>query len=179
MARAGKAAPGGLIDFHRVLRKRDAVEHARGQVNDHEYFVGVAEARYVLRKAFRIVEEQAKAAGIDPLAHQLLIQIHGSPAMELPINQIADRLDISPAFASSLVTALVDEGYVARRRSKTDQRVALVSVTRSGKTLLAKIDERVRFHVGYFTEQLSQSERESALSILLFYIGLSSDRFVK
>src|SRR4051812_14837746 len=110
MMRSGSAAPGPLIDFRRVLRKRDSVEQARGQVDDHQYFIGVAEARYVLRKAFRIVEEQAKAAGIDPLAHQLLIQIRGSPAMELPVNQIADRLDISPAFASSLVTALVEEG---------------------------------------------------------------------
>ena len=174
MARPSKPAL-----FQRVLRKHQAAERARRRVNDHRYFVGVAEARYVVRKAFRIVEEQAKAAGIDPLAHQLLIQIYGSPAMELPVNQIADRLDISPAFASSLVTALAEDGYVARRRDRADQRVTLVSVTRAGKALLVRIDERVRVLVDDFTGRLGQDQRESALSILLFYVGLPPDRFVK
>ena len=162
------------IDFRRVLQKRDAVERARKSVNDHDYFVGVAEARFVLRRAFRIVEEQAKLAGIDPLAHQCLIQIFGSRGMELPINQIAERLDIAPAFASSLVKSLVTAGFASRRGDKIDQRVTLISVTDAGRRLLNKIDEQVHFHVDYFTQQLSLSQKENALSILLFYVGLSS-----
>ena len=34
-----------------------------------------------------------------------------------------------------------------------------------------KIDENVKFHVDYFAGQLSVEERESALSILMFYVG--------
>ncbi|MEP7244786.1 MAG: MarR family winged helix-turn-helix transcriptional regulator [Gammaproteobacteria bacterium] len=162
-----------VVDLRRILVKRDAIEQARAKANKHAYFVGVAEARYVVRRAFRIVEERAKSAGIDPLAHQVLVQIYGSAAKQLPVNQIAERLDISPAFASNLVKALVKSGYAARRRDATDQRVTLVSATDEGKRLLAKIDEDVRFHVDYFTSQLSREEKESALSILLFYVGLS------
>src|SRR5882672_1827805 len=171
-----KNALTSVVDFQRVLRKRDAIEKVGGKTNNHEYFVGVAEARRVVRKAFRIVEEEAKAAGIDPLAHQVLIQIYGSRTMELPVNKIAERLDISPAFASSLVTPLVDGGYAARRRDKADQRVTFVSATEAGKNLLIKIDERVKFHVNYFTKQLTLDEKESALSILLFYVGLTTPR---
>jgi len=68
----------------------------------HAYFVGVAGARYVLRKAFRIVEERARKFDIDSLAHQTLIQIYGSADLAFQVNQIAVRLDISAAFASSL-----------------------------------------------------------------------------
>jgi DNA-binding MarR family transcriptional regulator len=162
-----------VVDLRRILDKRDAIEQARTKPNKHAYFVGVAEARYVVRRAFRIVEERAKAAGIDPLAHQVLIQIYGSPAKQLPVNQIAERLDISPAFASNLVKDLVKSGYAARGRDATDQRVTLVSATDEGRRLLAKIDEDVQFHVDYFTSQLTREEKESALSILLFYVGLS------
>ena len=35
--------------------------------------------------------------------------------MELQVNQIANRLDITPAFASSLVKILVDKALVERR----------------------------------------------------------------
>ena len=160
-----------VVDLTRVARKRKAVERARERSDKHEYFVGVAEARYVLRKAFRIVEEQAKAAGLDPLVHQLLIQVYGSPHAELPVSRIAERLDITPAFASTLVTNLVRSGMVTRRRGKADQRVSFVAVTDAGKKLLGRIDEQVKFHVDYFTARLTDSERESALSILMFYIG--------
>lgn len=162
-----------VTDLRRILVKRDAIEQARTKANKHAYFVGVAEARYVIRRAFRIVEERAKAAGIDPLAHQALIQIYGSPHKQLPVNQIAERLDIPSAFASNMVKSLVKSGYAARRRDTTDQRVTLVSVTDEGRKLLIKIDEDVQFHVDYFTSQLSREEKESALSILLFYVGLS------
>ena len=55
----------------------------------HDYFVDVAEARYVLRRVFRIAEEQAKAAGLEPLTHQALIQIYGSPERRLRVNGLA------------------------------------------------------------------------------------------
>ena len=43
--------------------------------NDFQrYFHGIAKARYVIRKVIRIVDEQAKKAGLDPLEHQALIQ---------------------------------------------------------------------------------------------------------
>ncbi|MDR6858654.1 MarR family winged helix-turn-helix transcriptional regulator [Variovorax guangxiensis] len=158
------------LSVERIRRKSDASRKAR-EGNKHLYFIGVAEARYVLRKVFRIVEEQAKKFGIDPLAHQALIQIYGSPDMELQVNQIASRLDITPAFSSSLVKMLVEKGLVARRRGDQDQRTTYVAMTDLGRDTLHKIDENVKFHVDYFVSQLSTEERESALSILMFYVG--------
>ena len=117
--------------------------------------MGVAEARYVLRKVFRIVEEQAKKFGLDPLAHTALIQIYGSPEMELQVNQIANRLDITPAFASSLVRILVDKEFVVRKRDDRDQRVTYVAITDKGRETMDAIDEKVKFHVDYVVGQLT------------------------
>lgn len=159
------------LDVERIRRKGNAAQKARATEDKHTYFMGVAEARYVLRKVFRIVEEQAKKYGIDPLAHQALIQIYGSPDMELQVNQIANRLDITAAFSSSLVRTLVEKGLVVRRKDDQDQRVIYVQITSHGREVMDEIDENVKFHVDYFVSQLSAEERESALSILMFYVG--------
>jgi DNA-binding MarR family transcriptional regulator len=159
------------LDVDRLRRKGIAAKKARETEDKHAYFLGVAEARYVLRKVFRIVEEQAKKYGLDPLAHQALIQIYGSPEMELQVNQIANRLDITPAFASSLVRILAEKDLVVRRRDDRDQRVTYVTITDKGREIMDGVDEDVKFHVDYFAGQLSVEERESALSILMFYVG--------
>lgn len=159
------------LDLDRLRQRGALAEQARDTHDKHPYFVSVAQARYVLRKVFRIVEEQAKKSGLDPLAHQLLIQIYGSPEMTLQVSQIANRLDITPSFSSSLVRMLVEKGLVERRRAEHDQRVTYVAITPQGRELLDAIDENVRFHVDYFLGQLTLEEREGALSILMFYVG--------
>ena len=159
------------VNVERVRRRGIAATKARETEDKHAYFMGVAEARYVLRKVFRIVEEQAKKFGLDPLAHTALIQIYGSPEMELQVNQIANRLDITPAFASSLVRILVDKEFVVRKRDDRDQRVTYVAITDKGRETMDAIDEKVKFHVDYFVGQLTTEEREGALSVLMFYVG--------
>jgi hypothetical protein len=106
------------IDALRLERRRKKTVKARKAVDRHTYFCGVAEARFVLRKVFRLVEEEARNAGIDPLAHQALIQIYGSPDSRLRIRELAQRLDIAPSFPSDLVKLLVERGLVERRRDR-------------------------------------------------------------
>ncbi len=134
------------------------------------YFHGVAEARYVIRKVFRIVDEQAKAADLEPLEHQALIQVVGAP-QSVRVIDLADRLDIAPAFASRLAKRLEDRGLVDRSPAPEDKRSKYLSATREARELLAQIDEEVHLHVGYFQRQLSHDERVAALSIFAFYIG--------
>ena len=162
-----------VVDAARLEKRREKAVKARGLNDRRVYFQGVAAARYLLRKVFRLVEEEAKRAGIDPLAHQALIQIYGSPNGALRVKELAERLDISPAFSSSLVKLLVAKHYVTRERDKKDSRVAWVRVTKKGQDLLHRIDEQVQTHVDYFTRSLSPAETEAALSILMFYVGVS------
>jgi len=162
-----------LISPRRVEMRRRAVQRSFGAADRHAYFQGVAEARYVLRSVFRLVDEQAKSAGIDPLEHQALIQIYGSQASKLQVNELADRLGIAPAFASNLARSLVAKKLLSRTRGQHDQRVIIVSVTPSGRELLRTIDAEVKVHVDDFASTLSPREREAALSILMFYVGTS------
>ena len=136
------------------------------------YFHGVAEARYVIRKVFRIVDEQAKRAGLEPLEHQALIQIFGAPA-PMRVIDLADRLDIPSAFASRLAKNLEEKQLVTRSRSESDRRSTHVDATDEARDVLAAIDEEVSVHVNYFQSQLRETERAAALGIFSFYVGAS------
>jgi DNA-binding MarR family transcriptional regulator len=162
-----------IVDAARLERGRERALKARAGNDRRPYFYGVAQARYVLRKVFRLVEEEAKRAGVDPLAHQALIQIHGSEAGTLRIKDLAERLDITPAFASNLLKTLAAKKLVSASRDKNDNRVSWVKVTKAGRGLLHSIDEQVQIHVDYFTRGLTDKQTEAALSVLLFYAGVS------
>jgi DNA-binding MarR family transcriptional regulator len=136
------------------------------------YFHGVADARFVIRKVFRIVDERAKNHGLDPLEHQALIQIYGARDGDVRVGTVADRLDISSAFASKIVKALVTKGLVVLSDDAHDQRVTNVATTAAGTALLVEIDADVRVHVGFFTRGLTTEQKDAALSIFAFYVGL-------
>ena len=151
------------------------IAHKRADAK-HAYFQGIAEARFVVRKCFRIVDEQARKAGLDPLEHQALIQVYGDADQSLPVSRLAERLDVSTAFASKLAKGLERAGYAARTQGDADQRVTNVEMTARGRALLHEIDEQVQFHVGYFARQLSPKQRTTALSIFAFYVGAKPPR---
>lgn len=141
-----------------------------------EYMHTVAQARYVVRKVLRIVNEQAKCAGLDPLDHQALVQLFGSERGEtLSINRLAERLDIPPALASRVTKRLADQKLVYRQQSDTDKRVTEVKLTDEGLALLKGIDREVHIHVSYFSEQLTDDDRLSLMAIFGFWAGLDGD----
>src|SRR5258708_7915868 len=96
-----------VVDFLKVEKKTIAAARSRDASNKHKYFMAVAHVRYVLRKVFRMIEEQAKEYELDSLGHQALLQVYGSPGQGLRVSELAERLDIPPAFASNLVKGLV------------------------------------------------------------------------
>jgi DNA-binding MarR family transcriptional regulator len=135
------------------------------------YFHGVADARFVMRRVTRIVDDRAKQRDLDPLEHQALIQIYGLRAGDVRVGTVAERLDIPPAFASKLVKALAGKGLVDVMPSPHDQRVNNVAATPAGAALLAEIDADVRVHVGFFSRGLTRDQKAAALSIFAFYVG--------
>jgi DNA-binding MarR family transcriptional regulator len=168
-SRKGIVMP-AVIDFARIEKKSLATARSRDAANKHSYFVAVAQMRHILRKVFRMVDEQAKKNGLDSLAHQALLQIYGSPNQGLRVNEVADRLDIAPAFASNLVKDLVKRKFLERTSDATDLRATVLEITAAGREFCRRVDAEVRPHVDYFTSQLSNDERETALSTLIFYM---------
>lgn len=161
--------------FSRWIESEDPDSDAKRQANFPGYVHGISQARYVVRKVFRIVDEQAKKAGLDPLQHLALIHIYGTSDTAIPVNQVAERLDIAPAFASRLIKELEARGLIRREQSALDRRMTYVAATDAGVQLLRDVDSGVRAHVHYFQSQLSDDGRLAALAIFAFYVGLEAE----
>jgi DNA-binding MarR family transcriptional regulator len=137
----------------------------------HSYFCSVAEARFIMRRVVRIVDERAKEHGLDPLQHQALIQIFGAREHIL-IRDVAQRLDIPPTFASKLIKALINAQYVTAHARPGDARASLLRATAGGERLLAKIDSEVRVHMTGFTRELNSDQKAAALGIFANHVGV-------
>lgn len=141
-------------------------------VGVEEHFQAIAAARYVIRKFFRTMNDEAKRAGLDPLQYQALLQVYGGPDQMLSVSQLAERLDIVPAFASKLVNGLEKKGLAVRKQSKGDRRIIEVRITKAGREAARAIDRQVQVHIDYFQKQLPLSEKQAALSLIASYLGL-------
>ncbi|MEV0136719.1 MarR family transcriptional regulator [Dactylosporangium sp. NPDC050688] len=151
------------------------VQNGQEKVTDQKTYVqAVAIARYVIRKVIRIVDDAARDHGFDPLAHQALIQIFGVMDEPLTVSQLAERLDVVPAFASRLVRDLERRGLVERQRTDQDKRMTRVVATAEVAPVLAEINEQVQAHVALFHRQLSDDQRQAALVVLAFFVGIKS-----
>jgi DNA-binding MarR family transcriptional regulator len=90
-----------------------------------------------LRKALRLFqrwsEEQAKAAGLTPAQHQLLLAIrgHGDPRGPT-VGEVADYLLLRHHSTVELVDRADSAGLVTRRRDPDDHRVVRLQVTKMG-----------------------------------------------
>lgn len=149
-----------------------ASEETSRAANFRGYVYGIAQARYVIRRVFRLVEEQATKMGLESLEHQALLQIYGAGGNALTINGLAERLDIVPAFASRLCKELQAKGMVTRTRSSLDKRITNVMATDVGERTLRQIDQEVHVHIEYFQKQLGDDSRFAALVIFAFYLGI-------
>jgi DNA-binding MarR family transcriptional regulator len=148
----------------------------RGQEDTfRSYIRDVAQTRFVTRKVFRIVDEQARAAGVEPLQFQVLIQVFGAAADVVHVNDVAERLDVAPAFASRLIKELEVKGLIERSQSTVDRRMTRVSVTEQGVDLMRRVDASVQLHLDYFQKQLDEQDRIAALTTFAFCVGLSPE----
>lgn len=110
---------------------------------DYEELLGF---RTALRQFLRWSEEQAKAIGLTPAQHQLLLAIKGHPGEAAPtIGELSDYLVSKHHSVVELIDRAVDGGLVERRRDEVDHRIVHLVLTPLG-------EERI--------EELSQLHRE-------------------
>lgn len=164
-----------MSDMMRAFSDWMAVAPERDSEDFQRYAQSIAHARYVIRRVFRIVDEQARERDLDPLEHQALIQIYGFESGSPSVSNVAERLDIAPAFASRLVKGLEQRALVRRVPLKSDRRVTVAEITAAGVAMLREIDSAVHLHVTYFQSQLAPRDRMDALMIFAFYVGLESN----
>jgi len=105
----------------------------------HDYRA-LADFRYQLRRFLSFSNEAARAAGLEPRQHQLLLAVKGMPeGVEATVGTIAERLQTQHHSTVELVDRMEDRGLVRRVRSAGDRRRVLVSLTARGEALLARL----------------------------------------
>jgi DNA-binding MarR family transcriptional regulator len=103
-------------------------------------FRRLAEFRHRIRKFLHDSEEAARAEGIEPQQHQLLLVLKGLPKNTRPtLSNLADRLCLRHHSTVELVDRLAQRGAVRRRRASEDHREVLVELTPSGEALLHRL----------------------------------------
>jgi DNA-binding MarR family transcriptional regulator len=134
----------------------------------------IAHGRYVMRHILHLLDEQAVAGGLQPLAHQTLLQVFGADE-PLSVSEIAERLAVAPALMSRMVRRLEEDGLVERVRASDDKRVTRVRATPPGVERLKAIDFEVHNQVHQFHRKLSDESKLGALATFASYLGLDDD----
>ena len=101
---------------------------------------GLGEFRYQIRRFVRFSEQVARAAGIEPQQHQLLLAIKGLPeGRRATISDLAERMQLQHHSTVELVDRLEERGLVERCRDEEDQRRVLLRLTQQGEEVLRNL----------------------------------------
>jgi DNA-binding MarR family transcriptional regulator len=100
----------------------------------------LAEFRRCIRKFLHFSEEAARAKGIEPHQHQLLLAIKGLPRGTRPtITALSRQLYLRHHSTVELIDRLEERGAVKRRHCTEDRREVLIELTRRGEDLLRQL----------------------------------------
>ena|SRR5690349_4414317 len=100
----------------------------------------LAELRYQIRVFLSFSEQAARAAGIEPQQHQLLLALKGlDPEQRPSVGMLASRLLLKHHTVVGLLDRLEAEKLVARKKSERDGREILIEITPRGERLLTKL----------------------------------------
>ena len=114
----------------------------RPTARDYEELLGF---RTALRRFQRWSEDQARAVGLTPAQHQLLLAIKGHPGDGAPtVGELSDYLVSKHHSVVELIDRAVDAGLVERRRDADDQRIVHLLLTPLGEE---RIEELSRLHL--------------------------------
>jgi len=121
-------------------------------------FAELLRFRDALRRFLRWSEDRARAAGLTPAQHQLLLAIRGHGSAPT-VGDVADHLLLRHHSVVELVDRAERAGLVARAEDPGDHRVVRLVLTGDGA---ARLDELTVVHL----DELRRLQREIGASIL-------------
>ena len=100
----------------------------------------VADFRAALRKFLRKSERIARASGLTPQRHLLLLMIKGAPnnTEQSTVTELAERLQLAQSTVTELVRRAEEAGLIEREASTTDGRVAHLRLSAEGERRLMR-----------------------------------------
>jgi DNA-binding MarR family transcriptional regulator len=127
----------------------------------------LAQFRYALRKFLRFSENAARACGVTPQQHQLLLGIEGfSERGQASVRELAEFLQEKHHSVVGLVERAEQGGLVRRRPDAADRRVVNVTLTAKGRRTLLRLtrmhyEEARRLRGLWETCELSHGARKT------------------
>ena len=103
-------------------------------------YQALAELRHQLRNFLAFSEQAARAVGLEPQQHQLLLALKGfAHHHKVTVSDLAERLKIQHHSTVELLNRMVERDLVQRRRDDQDQRKVLVTLTEHGEEVLRRL----------------------------------------
>ena len=106
-------------------------------------YAAAAKFRSALRVFLRRSEDVARASGITPRQHLLLLQIAGSDGGTTTVSELVEKLALTQSAVTELVQRARQAGLVDRAVSAVDGRVVHLSLTDEGAAKLAQVHDQL------------------------------------
>jgi len=121
--------------------------------------VELARFRYALRRFLRFSERAAVRCGVTPQQHQLMLGVAGFTGRgSATISELAEFLQERVHSVVELVERAERHGLVRAKKSSTDRRVVVVSLSRQGMEILRHLTDVHREQAHNLGTLLSQVE---------------------
>jgi len=118
----------------------DTDQHLRRHNLPLATYRSLSEFRHQVRRFLRYSEDAARAHGIEPQQHQLLLAIKGLPKGKTPtIRELAGRLQIKHHSTVDLIDRLEEAGRIVRQPAMSDRRQVLIRLTPEGERILRNL----------------------------------------
>jgi DNA-binding MarR family transcriptional regulator len=118
---------------------RYELAQSRSDLSSREYRA-LADFRYQIRRFLHFSEEAARAEGLEPQQHQMMLAVHGLETEEGPtVGMLAAHLLIRHHSAVGLLDRLEKRGFAVRERNSGDRRQARVRLTPAGASVLERL----------------------------------------
>ena len=108
------------------------------EISPGEY-QALAEFRYQIRSFLGFSKNAARAAGVEPQQHQLMLALRAADPKPATVQFLACRLQLRHHSTVELIDRMEALALVRRRRSKEDRRSAEIHLTPKGSKILREL----------------------------------------
>jgi DNA-binding MarR family transcriptional regulator len=119
-------------------------------------------SRALVGVSARSLARVEEAVTITQFRTLVVLEGHG----DTRLNQLAERLGVTPSTALRMVDRLIAAHLVTRQENKADRREVLIGLTREGARLVREVTERRRAEIATIVAAMPQEGRQEVVAAL-------------